>query len=379
VTDESETTAGGAAWRLRRPSAPAAAPRQDNLWSGQAIKRGAVLPIISNYLLPRIFSADTAALANEWARDMDSPLTSQENADLARVAQYYGITQKSFPKARTTYHTLLKQFLRNLAEGDGAADPEYLRQLDQPRGGLEDQPFSRIASELGYPRFADPARSPMRLLAEMPLPVYLTTCQHEFLEVELANTYSKNPVSEVFYWDESLRTIPSIYDTEPEYQPTDRRPLVYHLFGMDRYPESLVVSEYDYLSVLMSLADLNRTTRVGDYGSLGPSAARVDLPSALKDALVSSGLLMLGYSVVAWEFRILFRWLVRYVVPNRPKAAAADAFAIQLQPGAAQDERTRGLVNYVTEIFDQLNFSVFWSEPEECVYSIWSRWKGAAP
>ena len=37
--------------------------------------------------------------------------------------------------------------------------------------------------------------NPLRLLAEMPLRIYLTTCQHEFIETALAQTGRKDPVS----------------------------------------------------------------------------------------------------------------------------------------------------------------------------------------
>lgn len=63
----------------------------------------------------------------------------------------------------------------------------------------------------------------MCLLAEMPLPVYLTTCQHGFLEVELANTYSKNPVPEIFYWDDSIVQIASARRGIPSQFPRNGR------------------------------------------------------------------------------------------------------------------------------------------------------------
>ena len=34
----------------------------------------------------------------------------------------------------------------------------------------------------------------------MPLPIYITTSHHQFLETALAQTQNKKPVSEIFYW-----------------------------------------------------------------------------------------------------------------------------------------------------------------------------------
>jgi SIR2-like protein len=367
----------GPIWQLRRPVAESV-PRSNGLWSGQAIERGAVLPIISNYVLPRTFGVDMPTVARAWAQSMESPLSDEDNSDLTRVAQYFGIAEATFVKARDRYLAVLKELLLNLAEHNGTADQRYIDQLRRT-GELDQSSFTKLATRLDYPRLEQPERGPMRLLAEMPLPIYLTTSQHEFLEVELANTYHKDPVSEIFYWDDSLRVIESIYDREPNYKPSVQRPLVYHLFGVDRHPDSIVVSEYDHLSTLMTLAELKRNTRVADYGSVGPSGSKFDLPSELKYALACSGLLMLGYNVASWEFRVLFRWLVRYIVPSRTRGEVLDAFAIQLEPGADQlDPKTQALKRYVTEIFDHLNFTVYWGDADACVNELWNQWKGAA-
>jgi hypothetical protein len=300
---------------------------------------------------------------------------TRENSDLARVAQYYGIAHATFAEARDRYLGVLKELLLIRTRHDGDADERYIGQLTRT-GELDNSSFTKLATRLGYPRLDHPDRSPMRLLAEMPLPIYLTTSQHEFLEVELANTYHKDPVSEIFYWDDSLRGIESIYDREPNYRPSVQRPLVYHRFGVDRYPDSIVVSEYDHLSTLMSLAELKRNTRVADYGSDAPSGSKFDLPSELQYALTRRGLLMLGYDVAAWEFRVLFRWLVRYIVPSRGRGQVRNAFAIQLEPGSDQmDAKAQAIKRYVTETFDHLNFEVYWGDADACITELWSHWK----
>ena len=83
---------------------------------------------------------------------------------------------------------------------------EYMQKGSFPK------PFSAIARELGYPRFKRATANPFRMLAEMPLPIYITTSHHEFLEFALAQTQNKRPVSEIFYWGEHLERIPSVFD-----------------------------------------------------------------------------------------------------------------------------------------------------------------------
>ena len=56
----------------------------------------------------------------------------------------------------------------------------------------------------GLPALRAVEANPFRLLAEMPLPIYITTSHHQFLEYALAQTQNKRPVSEIFYWGDHL-------------------------------------------------------------------------------------------------------------------------------------------------------------------------------
>jgi hypothetical protein len=349
------------------------------LWASETkslIDRGAVLPFVSNYLLPTIFSTDPTDVALTWAEDVKSPLSEQDNRNLARVAQYYSVEVNSVRRARVEYHRELKGYLLALAKDDPAVDAEYVESLVQDPERVQANSFSELARNLGYPRFTDPTRNPLRLLAEMPLPIYVTTCQHTFLQAALAQTGSKRPETEIFYWDDSLQNIPSIFEREPDYRPSVDRPLVYHLFGVDSYPESLVLSEDDYVSILMRLSELKREVKVSDYGRGGPGIAKYDIPSDIKTALSGSGLLLLGYNIDDWDFRVLFRWLVRYIGPSREGRSAPEAFCMQMRPhNVGKDEQDRHIEDYLKNYFGQKSFSVYWGDPETCVYDLWSRWK----
>jgi hypothetical protein len=362
------------AWRLPIVP-PRASPSAGSLWSPETqslIDRGAVLPVISNYLLPGIFVSDPADLATAWAEDITSPLPERDNRELARVAQFFSVKAGGVRKARVEYHNAVKRYLVALAKADPSADAEYVEGLIADPAALEAVSLSEIARNLGYPRFEDPARNPMRLLAELPLPIYLTTCHHTFLEVALAQTGHKEPVTEIFYWDDAQRNIPSIYEREPEYRPSVERPLVYHLFGVDTYPDSIVLSEDDYVSVLMRLSELKRDVKVSDAGPGGIGSSKLDIPSEIKAKLSGDGLLMLGYNVNDWDFRVLFRWLARYTGPSREGLGAPDAVCLQVRPVQGQDQRIQ---EYLTQFFEQKRFKVYWGDPETCVYELWSRWK----
>jgi len=106
---------------LRMLSVPELAPSRE-LWSGETkalIERGAVLPIISNYLLPGLFGQQD--LPARWAAEIASPLGQNGNRSLARVGQFYGIKAESPRRARLDYHQFIKMFLLALAEQDPLA------------------------------------------------------------------------------------------------------------------------------------------------------------------------------------------------------------------------------------------------------------------
>jgi hypothetical protein len=352
-----------------------------SLWSADTrgmLERGAILPVISNYLLPRIFGGEAGDVAATWAEAMQSPLAEQENRDLARLAQFHGVDVGSHWQARQDYHTLLKRYLLGVArESPADGDVEYADDLLGDGTRFEAASLSDIARDLGYPRFEDPTRNPMRLLAELPLPVYLTTGQHSFLELALQLTGFKQPVTEIFYWDTAQHTIPSVYDREPDYQPSVERPLVYHLFGVDEYPSSMVLTEDDYISVLMRLSELKRDVKVGDSGRGGTGSSKLDLPAQLKTKLSGDGLLLLGYNVHDWDFRVLFRWLAGYIGDSRAGRSAPHAFCLQVRPtGQPGRNGEAGKVEeYLRKFFEQKSFTVYWGDTESCVHDLWSRWK----
>ena len=148
-------------------------------------------------------------VAEKWSEEYDYPLPDRNN--LIRVAQYLAVDQ--FPMA--------PKFL--LLEG--------IQNIALPKPGDEDEPH--------------------RVLAEMQLPVYMTTNYDNFMT-----------------------------------------PVVFHLHGNDMVPQSLVLTEDDYLEFLVALS---RDTRI--------------IPEPIRRAMVGSSLLFIGYSLADSTFRVLHRGL----------------------------------------------------------------------
>jgi hypothetical protein len=86
---------------------------------------------------------------------------------------------------------------------------------------------------------------PHRMLAELPLPVYVTTDYDSNMMEALKTQPMREPKRELCRWWGDSRDQPSIFDSS--YEPTVANPVVFHLHGHMDTPESMLVTEDDYL------------------------------------------------------------------------------------------------------------------------------------
>ncbi len=358
----------------RRPIVPVAQTRRP-FWpdTKSLIERQAVAPIVGSFIIAALIGDGPAALAQLWASDQ-AVLDASERQDLARVAQFYSVQQRDRRETKYAYVGILKEILYAKALEDTALDDQFRDELREDPNAISVLAVSEFARRLGYPRFADVEQNPLRLLAELPLPLFITTCHHEFLEHALANTgtATKRPVAEILYWDPALESIPSIYDSEPDYRPTVNRPLVYHLFGRDAYPESLVLTEDDHLDCLVKLSELRGQVNVSN-----PQAKARNIPTEVRTALSTHALLLLGYDVYGWDFRVLFRGLIlgmassRTTNPNVPRG-----ICMQVDPSTRSAERNRRVKEHFEKYFARSQFDVYWGDELQCVSALRALWRG---
>ena len=157
--------------------------------------------------------------------------------------------------------------------------------------------------------------TPLNLLARIPLPVYVTTSFYGFMERALAEE-GRQPVTHVCFWDGQVPNDAVRFYPDPNFKPDPTTPVVYHLFGYEEVPSSLLLSEDDYMEFLKSIARDRANT------------SRPIIPSYLRDHLSNSSLIMLGYRLPDWDFRMLFRGVIPlYIETQRYKS-----LAIQLDP-----------------------------------------------
>ena len=159
-------------------------------------------------------------LVGDYANYTNYPLGNTH--DLPQMAQFISITDEGLTDPRVVkedYINFVKNKLFDIAEKQGITQDI----LDEIEEEFDDVTFSEFSERLGYPRFEQAMMDPLLILAQFPLPIYLTTSYHNFIEVALRRA-GKNPRTEICHWHKGLDGIPSVLDGD--YQPTkDERPV----------------------------------------------------------------------------------------------------------------------------------------------------------
>ncbi len=329
-------------------------PNTDISWTyiADQINRKKCTPVISNQLiLSSLYPAEN--VATEWAKSADYPLADSDN--IALVAQYLSVTYRDNYRAKTEYLQFLKQRYLAAAEQDTSINATVLDQVRRERG----LSLSQLAGErLGYPP-AGEQENALNLLAAFDMPIYLTTTPHLFLEIALRNL-GKRPRTEVYAWHEALEeVIPPEYKADPDFQPTADEPLVYHLHGLDEFPDSLVLTEEDHLDFLGNV--------IHDFREIGK------MPNAVRNAISSSILILLGYNVRSWEMRVILQELIRDQ-PRRPRSVA-----IQLDPHDMPDILDTDRFQEYMQMYlaqDKYRFDVYWGDTLSFLKQLWETWQG---
>lgn len=257
------------------------------------------------------------ALAQKWATEFGYPFSVIENNSLARVAQYLTVEY----------------------------DPLYPK-----------EEFQKYLQTVDPPDFNDP-NQPHAILADLPLPIYITTNYDNFMMDALVK-HRKNPRRELCRWNPYLlRSQPSELDAG--YTPSSANPLVYHLYGFYQSPESLVLTEDDYMDFLVNISS-------DDFA----------LPPRIQQALADSSLLFIGFNPYDWDFRVLFRGLVATAEASLRRISVT----VQLPPLPANADKTAKdkIQQYLSKYFDNTDrrMRVYWVSTDEFMAELKHRLQG---
>jgi hypothetical protein len=292
-------------------------------------------------------------LCGKWANYIHYPL--HDKFDLARVAQYKSTVDGSSLKAKRSYLNFLKYMLLSTAKKDGAGQKFVNEQTDR----INECTFTDLCQDLGYPKPSGSCENPIRILARLSLPLYITTSSHDFLERALVLEH-KEPRTQICFWSGENGLVDPSHETihHPKLDP--KHPIVYHLLGLENYPASLVISEDDYLDFLTKiLQDTEKT--------------RPLIPLYLPAQISSSELVLLGYRLLDWDFRVLFRSLI---LPRKEKQIRN--LIIQLDPDRQQPVLNLDCAReYLEKYFDKEKFDVAWYDSAKFLQNFWEEWEKA--
>jgi SIR2-like domain len=327
-----------------------------------------VIPIISNsFRIEQIFqeervSKETSAepqqhgdidrtieelLTKKWALSEAVQYPMPDTYNLAQIAQYHQVETKNNFQAKADYTNFLKEDL--LAKAGN--DKDYRDLVDIFAKKIDDLRFSEIVRQLDYPRLTEGQDDPLRLLAKLPLPIYITTSYYNFLEQAL-EAENKTPETGVCFWEGGN----TVGKTGQIKEPSPSSPLVYHLFGLEDNPQTMVMSEDDYMKFLVSMAKDDNTQQP-------------ILPLTLRSELANRRLLLLGYQLRDWDFRVLFRFIASI------RLSSHRGIVIQLQPDHKRIGDAQKAHDYLSDYFDRQAFHFEWMDTASFVQSLWKEWK----
>lgn len=251
-------------------------------------------------------------LSETLAKKYDYPL--EECSDLAKVTQFLAVTvdDAMFPKEKVL--GMLKVELEKWKKTVTLAD------------------------------FFEKQHGSLGVLAELPIPIYMTTNYDNLMFMAL-QSWKKDPKRELCRWNKFVKDKKSLFDSD--FEPTAANPVVFHLHGHDEIPESLVLTEDDYLDFLVNI-----------------SREQI-LPSLIQEAIAGTSLLFMGYRLADWNFRVLFRGIINSMEGSLRRIS----IAVQL-PREQKSEQV-----YLTHYFGNIKVKVYWGTAEEFAKELRDRWR----
>jgi hypothetical protein len=306
--------------------------RADDTWETLRLqmRNGNFTPVLGPGLADSILGS-RQDIARGFVERWQMPIAIHSQGDLAQVAQYLRV--RSAPgtvRAQLIDH--VSSEIAKRCENADTRSPFWQLPFD-PK-----QPGAAIL-ELGRRLRSADAGDPYRVMAALPVSVYVTTAWTDLLQDALRTADPpRDPVTRTFPWNDVLG------GDGPDYleEPTQERPLVYHLFGRLEHPRSLVLTEEDYFAWFS--AWLTR---------------RKEIPEVIPPSLLDKSLLFLGFRLDDWDFRVIFHSIKSFggsalLSENVHIGVQFSPDNQMIEPEAAQE--------YLESYFGNDRVSIYWGE-----------------
>jgi CHAT domain/SIR2-like domain len=307
---------------------------------------------LSEFLL-----GSTREIARSWADNYGYPMAAHEREDLPQVTQYLAYTQSSdFPMLA------LRNYLKREIEKKYKEVLVAMPAPSNPDGRL-DWMITGVGRKLRKENLDDP----YRLLASLPISTYISTSRDCLLQDALEDE-GRKPEVVICRWredesdeDDDDKWPTSVFDTEPDFKPSVDRPLIFQVFGSLRYPRSVVLTEDDYFDYLTSVPKNQQNEKLG-------------IPPRILRILATHGLVFLGFHVDDWDFRVLFRGILRR--PGGRLGANCANVAVQIEPSEGRMLEPLQARNYLKQYF-LLNRKIeaYWGSADDFLKEMSQRWK----
>lgn len=259
-----------------------------------------------------------------------------------RCTPFLGAGVSPHPQAAQIARLWADEWKYPMPDSDDLGHVSQFLAVKSRDGMMPKEKLLKIFRDTSKPDFDDPTE-PHGLLADLNLPLYLTTNYDNFMYQALRSR-NRDPSQIVCRWNDSVPKPTSLRE------PTPASPWVFHLHGSDLVTESLVLTDDDYLDFLLTSS---RDKRL--------------LPHQVSRALADTSLLFLGYRLADWSFRVLFRGLI-YAVPEARRRLN---IAVQLpSPHSAE-------CDYLEAYFSNMKVQVYWGNATDFVKELRRRWDDA--
>jgi len=192
-----------------------------------------------------------------------------------------------------------------------------------------------------------------QFLARQNLKIYITTDFSNLLASALT-LEGKTPRVALCPWNSAIEDQTAADDID-SFTPTEKAPLVYHLFGRYDFPESLVIAEDDYFDFL-----------------IGVTRNKQLIPAYVLKVLVSTSLLFFGFQLDEWNFRIFYRAIMNQEGGgNRQGTAGIGVQVDQENDDIGDPDSAR---RYLEAYFKQTAFiNLYWGRTEEFIQELSTR------
>jgi hypothetical protein len=277
------------------------------------IREGRCTPVIGAGALAGILPLGSE-IAAQWAEQYDYPFEDSDN--LARVAQFVSV--------------------------------EYDPIMPKDK-------MVRLLRRFAPPDFTDP-QSVQGVLANLPLSTYLSTTYDDFM-LDALRLRDRKPRRELCRWNRLLEREESVFDYN--FAPDPANPAVFHLFGHQEKPESLVLTEDDYLDFTFNTARNERA-----------------IPPRIERALTHT-LLFIGIDPMNLGMRALLRSLQPYMRRGVHLRSVIQLPTTVYAEQSQYEEQSQRVQSYLERYFEDIGIRVYWGTAADFSAELYARWNAS--